>query len=105
MASDMSSGGPEIPQWVVTIAAAGISFVGGIVAALVNRSPALQRLIDSRLKTLIDGYESRIADLMGELHELRIEVARLRAELASATGGRFMTAIFSPDRVEGDPDF
>ncbi len=104
MASDMSGTGPDFPQWIVTLVAAGISFVGGIVAALVNRSPALQRLIDSRLKTLIDGYESRITDLMGELHDLRIEVARLRSELAAATGGRFIAAIAPPMRVEGDPE-
>ena len=93
MASDMSSMGPEFPQWLVTIVAAGISFFGGIVAALVNRSPALQNMIDTRLKTLIDGYEGRINDLMCELRELRHEVLRLQTELNLVTGGRVITEI------------
>jgi hypothetical protein len=85
MAADMSAGGPELPGWMVTVASAVIAACGGFFVALINRSPALQAAVDSRLHTLIDGYESRVDDLTLEVNHLREEVIALRKALSEAT--------------------
>ena len=76
--------GGELPNWLVTLAASALTAVGGFVLALVNRGPAMQLAMDGRLRTLIDGYERRVDDLMLEVHGLREEVVNLRKALAEA---------------------
>ncbi len=82
MAADLNGG--ELPNWLVTLGASVLTAVGGFALALVNRGPALQVAVDGRLRTLIDGYERRVDDLMLEVHCLREEVVNLRRALAEA---------------------
>jgi len=74
----------DAPNWLITLGASALTAVGGFVLALVNRGPALQSAVDARLRTLIDGYERRVDDLMLEVHSLREEVVSLRRALAEA---------------------
>ena len=80
MATDMMIG--DVPNWLVTMGASALTAAGGFILALVNRGPALQSAVDARLRTLIDGYERRVDDLMLEVHSLREEVVSLRRALA-----------------------
>ncbi len=82
MAVDMN--GAELSNWLLTLGASALTAVGGFVLALVNRGPAMQSAVDSRLRTLIDGYERRVDDLTLEVHSLREEVVNLRKALADA---------------------
>jgi hypothetical protein len=83
-----------------------VTAFGGFVVALVNRSPALQGLVDSRLRTLIDGYEKRIDDLTHEVSTLRAEVIALRHALDDGRHRAHHDADDqSPPRVDGDPPF
>jgi hypothetical protein len=82
MATGAESG--DLPGWLVTLGASLLTAVGGFALALVNRGPAMQSAIDGRLRTLIDGYERRVDDLMLEVHSLREEVVNLRKALANA---------------------
>ncbi len=77
-------GGGDVPNWAITLCASALTAVGGFVLALVNRGPAMQSAVDGRLRTLIDGYERRVDDLMLEVHCLREEVVNLRRALAEA---------------------
>ncbi len=72
----------DFSNWTIGLGGSIIGAVGGFVAALLNRGPALQAAVDARLKTLIDGYEKRVDDLTMEVHSLREEVVRLRVALA-----------------------
>ncbi len=82
MAADLSGG--ELPNWLITLGASAVTAVGGFFLALVNRGPAMQSAVDGRLRTLIDGYERRVDDLMLEVHCLRDEDVNLRRALAEA---------------------
>jgi hypothetical protein len=82
MAVDLIGG--EFPHWLVTLGASAVTAAGGFALALVNRGPAMQSALDGRLRTLIDGYERRVDDLMLEVHCLREEVVSLRRALAEA---------------------
>lgn len=50
----------------------------------IEEEATLSKTVEARLKTLIDGYESRIADLTQEVHQLRDEVISLRKALDEA---------------------
>ena len=97
--------------WLVTIGVGVVTAFGGFVVALVNRSPALQGLVDSRLRTLIDGYEKRIDDLTHEVATLRAEVISLRHALDDSRDGvvratRHLIDLPPPPvRADGDPNF
>jgi Skp family chaperone for outer membrane proteins len=88
MAADVSQGGPELPNWIVTLGASALTAAAGFILALINRSPALQAAVDARLQTLINAYEARIDDLSTEVHNLREEVVALRKALDAARQGQ-----------------
>ena len=76
----------SLPSWVVTIGASAASAVGAVVLATVNQAPNFQRVLQASTKTLIDGYEARVANLSDEVDTLRAEIISLRKtifELAS----------------------
>ena len=52
-----------------------------IVVALINRQPPMAILIDSRIRTLIEGYDKHINDLQEEIQKLEAKVNALTAEL------------------------
>ena len=65
----------------------GTNIVTGIVTGIVsfavalsNRGPAMQVAMDARLKTLLEGYDKRVAELTAEVHYLRTEIFSLRAD-------------------------
>ena len=57
----------DFSNWTIGLGGSIIGAVGGFVAALLNRGPALQVAMDARLKTLIDGYEKSKTNL-NEVH-------------------------------------
>lgn len=99
---------PEIEawsHWVTAIAPILTSGIGALAGWLLGRRERLAKIqsmetqhrkdaeeetgviidaITRRFQTLIDGYESRVRDLMEEIHSLREEVRQLRQVLASA---------------------
>lgn len=83
MAADVSGGGSELPQWVVTLGASVATAIGALILAIINRVPAFQAAIQAATKTLIEGYETRVAELTAEVHALRAEVVALRKALDS----------------------
>lgn len=99
---------PEIEawsHWVTAIASILTSGIGAFAGWWLGRRERLAKIqsmetqhrkdaeeetgviidaITRRFQTLIDGYESRVRDLMEEIHSLREEVRQLRQVLASA---------------------
>lgn len=82
MATELN--GLEIPNWLIGLGASAASALGGFILALLNRGPAMQSILDSRFRALIEAYEGRIDDLSKELHALREEVINLRKALDNA---------------------
>jgi hypothetical protein len=76
---------PESNDIWATIGAGGIGtalgIFGTIVVALINRQPPMAVLIDSRIRTLIEGYDKHINDLQEEIQKLEAKVNALTAEL------------------------
>ena len=76
---------PEGNDIWATIGAGGIGTAlgvfGTIVVALINRQPPMAVLIDSRIRTLIEGYDKHINDLQEEIRKLEAKVNALTAEL------------------------
>jgi len=84
---------PETTKWLAIATAFGGGgilkglfdyFVSGRASVEKTRAETL-RLIsdmyDAKTRTLIEGYENRITDLLAEVHALRVEVVALRQAL------------------------
>ena len=93
--ADLGGGGidPETTKWLAIATAFGGGgilkglfdyFVSGRASVEKTRAETL-RLIsdmyDAKTRTLIEGYENRISDLLAEVHALRLEVVALRQAL------------------------
>ncbi len=88
---------PEGDIWTA-VGAGGLGtalgILGTIIVALINRQPPMAALIDSRIRTLIEGYEKHVDDLQREIRKLERKVDALTRALEEARtpGDRFSSA-------------
>ena len=73
----MSDTLPEVPSWLATAAVAAIGTLGGFIAALVNRGPAMQATWLAANKDLVEGYKARVEELVAQEAHLRARLDEL----------------------------
>ncbi len=66
---------------VAAIGAAAITWGATTIGHLFQSRASMAALVDARIRTLIDGYERRIADLQGEIRILEGKVDALGSQL------------------------
>jgi hypothetical protein len=71
----------ELPAWLSAVGAAAVGAIGGFLAALINRGPAIANTINSRIEILVTAQAKHITDLTKELHTLRDKVDDLTLAL------------------------
>lgn len=74
---------PETPGWVLTVTGIVAGAFGTLAVAFINRTPALSKLLDDRVRFIIEESHARISELKVELRlaELKAVEAERKAEL------------------------
>lgn len=75
----------DIPLWIQNSVAAIIGALSAVILAMLNRGPALDVMINTRLSALLSADSDRIASLSETMDKSIREMAMLRASVDALT--------------------
>lgn len=75
----------DVPLWIQNSIAAIIGALSAVILAMLNRGPALDVMINTRLSALLSADSERIASMSETMDKSIREMAKLRASVDTLT--------------------
>jgi len=81
--AEIAESTPDAGTWTAVLSGAlgGIlGVIGTVLTAMIHNQSPMAALVDARTRTLISGYEARLADLKAENARLEMKIAMLEEQ-------------------------